>query len=214
MPEHLSDTLSIHSDDENPSRAIIKQALRYREENNEDAFAVPAVEKIYAHESLNFNYIVACEVISNWKAGLKEDMYALSDVYVLNNDCKKCSDDNDAYYSEYTLAMKEAIWLKQLLAESEAELKLVAVVTTGTLIKVALGPRFQHSMKEAIWLKQLLAKSEAELKLVAVVTTGTLIKAPMYEDYKSTNLAVMELHLFVLVMDEDDKISKLALMDH
>nr|GEV51958.1 hypothetical protein [Tanacetum cinerariifolium]GEV56897.1 hypothetical protein [Tanacetum cinerariifolium] len=33
----------------------------YREDNNEDAFEVAAVEKIYAHESLIFNNIVVCE---------------------------------------------------------------------------------------------------------------------------------------------------------
>nr|GEW80929.1 zinc finger, CCHC-type [Tanacetum cinerariifolium] len=35
--------------------------FEYREDNNEAAFAVAAVEKIYAHESLTFNNIVACE---------------------------------------------------------------------------------------------------------------------------------------------------------
>ncbi|GJS12354.1 zinc finger, CCHC-type containing protein [Tanacetum coccineum] len=52
------------------------------------------VEKIYAHESLTFNDTVACEVISMWKAGLKDDMVAQSDVYVLSNGCKKCSSDD------------------------------------------------------------------------------------------------------------------------
>ncbi|GKB28736.1 zinc finger, CCHC-type containing protein [Tanacetum coccineum] len=74
----------------------------YREDSNEAAFAVAAVEKIYAHESLTFNNIVACEVISKWKAGLKDDMDARSDVYVLSNGCKKCSDDSDGYYWEST----------------------------------------------------------------------------------------------------------------
>ncbi|GJU21297.1 hypothetical protein Tco_1154639 [Tanacetum coccineum] len=46
----------------------------------------PALEKIYAHESLTFNNTIACEVISKWKAGLKDDMDAQSDVYVLSND--------------------------------------------------------------------------------------------------------------------------------
>ncbi|GJW16684.1 hypothetical protein Tco_0024120 [Tanacetum coccineum] len=60
--------------------------------NNEDAFAVAAVEKLYAHESLTFNDTVACEVISKWKAGLKDDMDTRSDVYVLSNGYKKCSE--------------------------------------------------------------------------------------------------------------------------
>ncbi|GJY43571.1 hypothetical protein Tco_0431784 [Tanacetum coccineum] len=78
------------------------ELFSYREDSNEAAFAVAAVEKIYAHESLTFNDTVACEVISKWKAGLKDDMDARSDVYVLSNGCKKCSDDSDGYYWEST----------------------------------------------------------------------------------------------------------------
>ncbi|GJV80834.1 hypothetical protein Tco_1516704 [Tanacetum coccineum] len=81
------------------------ELFSYREDSNEAAFAVAAVDKIYAHESLTFNNTVACEVISKWKAGLKDDMDARSDVYVLSNGCKKCSDDSDGYYWEYTPGM-------------------------------------------------------------------------------------------------------------
>nr|GFC44113.1 zinc finger, CCHC-type [Tanacetum cinerariifolium] len=105
----------------------------YREDSNEAAFVVAVVEKICAHESLTFNNTVACEVICKWKAGLKDDMDARSDVYVLSNvacevickwkaglkddmdarsdvfvlsnGCRKCSDDNDGYYWEYTPCM-------------------------------------------------------------------------------------------------------------
>ncbi|GJV45990.1 hypothetical protein Tco_1430526 [Tanacetum coccineum] len=52
--------------------------IQYREDSNEAAFAVASVEKIYAHESLIFNDTVACEVISKWKAGLKDNMDARS----------------------------------------------------------------------------------------------------------------------------------------
>ncbi|GJR07015.1 hypothetical protein Tco_0529999 [Tanacetum coccineum] len=78
------------------------ELFSYREDSNEAAFAVAAVEKIYAHESLTFNNTVACELIFKWKAGLKDDMDSRSDVYLLSNGCKKCSDDNDGYYWEYT----------------------------------------------------------------------------------------------------------------
>ncbi|GKB78338.1 hypothetical protein Tco_0945233 [Tanacetum coccineum] len=77
----------------------------YREDSNGAAFVVAAVEKIYAHASLTFNNTVACEIISKWKARLKDDMDALSDVYVLSNGYRKCSDDNDGYYWEYTPGM-------------------------------------------------------------------------------------------------------------
>ncbi|GKF78207.1 hypothetical protein Tco_0230677, partial [Tanacetum coccineum] len=63
---------------------------------------VAAVENIYAHESLTFNNTVAYEVISKWKARLKDDMDTQSDVYVLSNGWKKCSDDSDGYYWEST----------------------------------------------------------------------------------------------------------------
>ncbi|GKB95879.1 hypothetical protein Tco_0982016 [Tanacetum coccineum] len=58
----------------------------YREDSNEADFVVVAVEKIYAHESLTFNNRVACEVISKWKARLKDDnKNAPHDVNVLSN---------------------------------------------------------------------------------------------------------------------------------
>nr|GEV19765.1 zinc finger, CCHC-type [Tanacetum cinerariifolium] len=69
-----------------------------KEDSNKAAFAVAAVEKIYAHESLTFNNTIACEVISKWKAGLKDDMDARSYVYVLSNGCKKSSDGSHNYY--------------------------------------------------------------------------------------------------------------------
>ncbi|GKG06249.1 hypothetical protein Tco_0326335, partial [Tanacetum coccineum] len=72
-----------------------RELFKYREDNNKAAFAVVVVEKIYAHESLTFSDIVSCEEISKWKAGLKEDMDARSDVYVLRNGCKKSNDDRD-----------------------------------------------------------------------------------------------------------------------
>ncbi|GJS19565.1 hypothetical protein Tco_0448197 [Tanacetum coccineum] len=81
------------------------ELFSYREDSNEAAFVVATVEKIYAHESSTFNNTVTCEVISKWKAGLKDDMDAWSDVYVLSNGCKKCSDDSDGYYWEYTPGM-------------------------------------------------------------------------------------------------------------
>ncbi|GKC09642.1 hypothetical protein Tco_1001252 [Tanacetum coccineum] len=81
------------------------ELFSYREDRNEVAFAVAEAEKIYAHESLTFNNTVACDVISKWKVGLKDDMDAQLDVYVLSNGCRKCSDDSDGYYWEYTPGM-------------------------------------------------------------------------------------------------------------
>ncbi|GJX44357.1 hypothetical protein Tco_0261033 [Tanacetum coccineum] len=138
--------------------------IQYREDSNEAAFAVAAVEKIYAHESLTFNNTVACEVISKWKAGLKDDMDARSDVYVLSNGCKKCSDDSDGYYWEstpgdcdvekngkwsciYAVGSQEYQMVCMRLdiasadVESGYELSLVAGIATGALVKG--GSRFE-----------------------------------------------------------------------
>nr|GEX22635.1 xylem bark cysteine peptidase 3 [Tanacetum cinerariifolium] len=75
-----------------PRAGLVINPPGNREGNNEDAFAIAAVEKIYAHESLTFNDTVTCEVIFKWKAGLKEEMDARSGVYVLSNGCRKNSD--------------------------------------------------------------------------------------------------------------------------
>ncbi|GKD56289.1 hypothetical protein Tco_1289676, partial [Tanacetum coccineum] len=173
------------------------ELFSYREDSNEAAFAVAAVDKIYAHELLTFNNIVACEVIFKRASGLKDHMDARLDVYVLNNGCKKCSEDSDGYYWEYTSvrsqeyqmvctrpdiasasvdmldgfdrglqtfhmealkktkagylmfteAWKKEIWLKGLLTESRYELRLVAGIATGALVKAVPGPRFQHRSK-------------------------------------------------------------------
>ncbi|GJS16443.1 hypothetical protein Tco_0410915 [Tanacetum coccineum] len=55
----------------------------YREDSNEAAFAVAKAEKIYAHESLTFNNTIVYEVISKWKAGLKDDIDARYDMVFL-----------------------------------------------------------------------------------------------------------------------------------
>ncbi|GJT42378.1 hypothetical protein Tco_0951093 [Tanacetum coccineum] len=66
-----------------------------------------AAENINAYESLTFNDTVSCKVIPKWNVGLKEDMDAQSDVYMLSNGCMKSSDKNDDYYWEYTPGLEE-----------------------------------------------------------------------------------------------------------
>nr|GEV05428.1 retrovirus-related Pol polyprotein from transposon TNT 1-94 [Tanacetum cinerariifolium] len=55
-----------------------EELFNCKEDSNEAAFAVAAVEKIYENELLTFNNTVSCEAISKWKAGLKDDMDARS----------------------------------------------------------------------------------------------------------------------------------------
>ncbi|GJW73729.1 hypothetical protein Tco_0133099 [Tanacetum coccineum] len=107
----------------------------YREDSNEAAFAVAAVDKIYAHESLTFNDTVSCEVISKWKAGLKEDMDVWSDVYVLSNGCRKSSDDSHDYYWEYAPGMFIHLFLYIDGMVFSCGCKVEIWVTKGLLVK-------------------------------------------------------------------------------
>ncbi|GJU02325.1 zinc finger, CCHC-type containing protein [Tanacetum coccineum] len=159
----------------------------YREDSNEAAFAVAAVEKIYAHESLTFNNTVACEVISKWKAGLKDDMDARSDVYVLSNGCKKCSDDSDGYYWESTpVGSQEYQMVCTRLDIASADVGMLDKFDRGLQTDVQVFVDFDYAMaaymtltgawKKEIWLKGLLAESGYELSLVAGIATGALVK--------------------------------------
>nr|GEX87147.1 zinc finger, CCHC-type [Tanacetum cinerariifolium] len=83
------------------------EQFSYREDSNKAAFAVAEAEKVYAHESLTFNNIVAYEVISKWNDGLKDDMDARSNVYVLSN----------SYDMVFSCGCKAEIWaIKDLLS--------------------------------------------------------------------------------------------------
>ncbi|GJR65626.1 hypothetical protein Tco_0011691 [Tanacetum coccineum] len=81
------------------------ELFSYKEDNNKAAFAVAAVDKIYAHESLTFNNTVASEVISN-------------------NGCKKCSDDNNGYYWEYTSAKGNVLGMEIITDHSGNTLRV------------------------------------------------------------------------------------------
>ncbi|GKB57429.1 hypothetical protein Tco_0913615 [Tanacetum coccineum] len=66
----------------------------------------------------------ACEVISKWKAGLKDDIDARSDVYVLSNGCKKSNDDNHDYYWEYAPAKGNVLGLEIIRDQSGNTLRV------------------------------------------------------------------------------------------
>ncbi|GJS28225.1 zinc finger, CCHC-type containing protein [Tanacetum coccineum] len=63
----------------------------------------------------------------------------------------------EARYMTFTKAWKKEIWLKGLLIESRYELRLVAGIATGALVKDCPCPRFQHRSK---WSR--IANSEYE----------------------------------------------------
>ncbi|GJU76138.1 hypothetical protein Tco_1273208 [Tanacetum coccineum] len=91
---------------------------------NVDHVDVAAIDKIYAHESLTFNDIVACEVISKWKAGLKEDMDVRLDVYVLSNGYRKNSNNSHNYYWEYAPAKGNVLGLDIIRDQSGSTLRV------------------------------------------------------------------------------------------
>ncbi|GJU16292.1 hypothetical protein Tco_1144258 [Tanacetum coccineum] len=115
----------------------------YRDNSIEAAFAVAEVEKIYAHESLTFNDTVVCEVISMWKAGLKEEMDTRSDV--LSNNCRKNSDDRNDYYWEYTQVKVYNEKLVQTLLEGHTILSLEGSLSGGCDVEKNEG--FYHKLQ-------------------------------------------------------------------
>ncbi|GJS48046.1 hypothetical protein Tco_0598167 [Tanacetum coccineum] len=127
------------------------EIFSYREDSNEAAFAVAIVETIYAHESLTFNDTVACEVISKWKAGLKDDMDARSDVYVLSNGCKKCSDDSDGYYWESTpVGSQEYQMVCTRLDIASADVGMLDKFDRGLQTDVQVFVDFDYAMGRSI----------------------------------------------------------------
>nr|GEY66180.1 zinc finger, CCHC-type [Tanacetum cinerariifolium] len=182
------------------------ELFSYREDSNEAAFVVVAVDKIYAHESLTFNNTVACEVIYRWKAGLKFDMDAQSDVYVLSNDCKKYKAKGHVLSLEIvrdqsgnTLRVSQSMFYNGKLVQTLLEGSLsgdydvekndkrtgfCGFLTTPwedqSLSWVdqsqAAYITLTEAAKEAIWLKGLAIESGFELKIVAGIATGALSK--------------------------------------
>ncbi|GKA17512.1 zinc finger, CCHC-type containing protein [Tanacetum coccineum] len=128
----------------------------YREDSNEAAFAVAAVDKIYAHESLTFIYTIACEVIST-----------------------KSNDDSHDYYWEYAPVGSQEYQVVCTRPD-------IASVGVDMLDRFDRGLHANHiealSITEAgymtkeRWLKGLLTESGYELRLVAGIFTGALVK--------------------------------------
>ncbi|GKD08212.1 hypothetical protein Tco_1187897 [Tanacetum coccineum] len=147
------------------------ELFSYREDSDEAAFAVAAVEKIYAHESLTFNNTVACEAEILATKGLldkaKGNVLGMKIVKDQSGNTLRVSQSRklrryDAchmmalspteavvYDTLRRLLLKEAeaIWLKGLAIESGFELKIVAGIATGALLKAVPRSRFQHRLK-------------------------------------------------------------------
>ncbi|GKD72960.1 hypothetical protein Tco_1331242 [Tanacetum coccineum] len=120
-------------------RNIAHELFRYIEDNNEAAFSIATLDKIYAYELLNFNDTITGEVISKWKAGLNEDIDARSNVYVLNNGCKECSNDINDYYWEYAPTKGNVLGLKIVRDQSGNTLRVLqSRFHNGKLIQTLL----------------------------------------------------------------------------
>ncbi|GJS25063.1 hypothetical protein Tco_0453695 [Tanacetum coccineum] len=126
--------------------------IQYREDSNETAFAVAAVGKIYAHESLTFNNTVACEVIFKWETGLKDDMDARSDVYVLSN----------GYDMVFSCVCKAEIWVtKGLLVKAKGNVLGLEIIRDQNGNTLRVSQSRIHNEK----LVQTLLKGHSTLSL-------------------------------------------------
>nr|GEW15272.1 hypothetical protein [Tanacetum cinerariifolium] len=145
----------------------------YREDTNEAAFAV---------------------------AGLKDDMDAQSDVYVLNNGCRKCSDNSDGYYWSIHQTLLKGYSTQSLKDNLSGDCDVkkndvgmldkfdrgvqthVQVLVDfdyamrRSIVVMARYMTFTEARKKKIWLKGLLTESGYELRLVAGIATGALVK--------------------------------------
>nr|GFA95213.1 zinc finger, CCHC-type [Tanacetum cinerariifolium] len=102
-------------------------------------------------------------------AGLqKNDMDAWSDVYVLSNGYRICSDDSDGYYWEYTPGDCDVEKNGSLKANLQ-HMKSLSTTEAGYMM-------FTEAWKKEIWLKRLLTESRYELRLVACIATSALVK--------------------------------------
>ncbi|GKB86099.1 hypothetical protein Tco_0958371 [Tanacetum coccineum] len=147
-----------------------RELFGYREDNNEAAFAVAVMDKINVHESLTFNYTVACEVIFKWKAGLKEDMDARSDVDQSGNTLRVLQ---SRFYNEK---------LVQTFLEGHSLLSLEGSLSEYYDVEKndqsqAAYMTLTEAAKEAIWLKGLTIESGFELKIIVGIAKGALSKA-------------------------------------
>nr|GEV05550.1 zinc finger, CCHC-type [Tanacetum cinerariifolium]GEV48528.1 zinc finger, CCHC-type [Tanacetum cinerariifolium] len=125
----------------------------YREDIIEAAFVVVVVEKIYPHESSTFNNTVACEAeIWATKGLLDKAKGNVLSMEVIKNQSgytmrvsqsslranlqhMEALSTTKVGYMTFTEAWKKKIWLKGLLTESRCELKFVAGIATGALVK-------------------------------------------------------------------------------
>ncbi|GJR08464.1 hypothetical protein Tco_0791116 [Tanacetum coccineum] len=143
---------------------------------------------------------------------------------------KEALSTTEAGYMTFTEAWKKEIWLKGLLIELRYELRLVAGIATGALIKGKKGGfsrpehkealstteagymTFTEAWKKEIWLKGLLIELRYELRLVAGIATGALEKGGSRSEVPSRCVSVLtnsdtKVYPKVFLIDEEDNIN-------
>ncbi|GJX04487.1 hypothetical protein Tco_0190403, partial [Tanacetum coccineum] len=187
------------------------EVFGYREDNNEDAFTVDVVEKIYAHKSLTFNNTVAYEEMQCkaeiWATkGLldkaKGNVLEGHSILLLEVSLSRYYDveKNVNWSCIYAFGSREYLMVCTRLDISSADVDVsmldkfdhgLQTDVTGFCgillcggndhchwVDQSLGRVYDTGMciKKEIWLKGLLTKSGYELRLVAGIATGAMVK--------------------------------------
>ncbi|GJY25648.1 zinc finger, CCHC-type containing protein, partial [Tanacetum coccineum] len=185
------------------------ELCEYREDRKEAAFAISIVDKIYAHELLTFNDTVAYEVISKWKAVLKEYIDVRSDVFYNKKLVHTLLEGHSILSLEGSLSRdydveKNGKW-SCIYAVGSQEYQMVCTRLDVASADVGRLDKFDHGLQtdvqhmeallttkagymtfieawnKEIWLQGLLIESRYELRLVAGIATGVVYQMYMQQ---------------------------------
>nr|GFB35073.1 hypothetical protein [Tanacetum cinerariifolium] len=149
----------------------------YRKDSNGATFAVAAVEKIYAHESLTFNNTVACEMIWFF-CGCKAEIWATKGLLdkakenVLGMEIIRDQSDNTLRVSQsrfYNEKLEYQMVCTRLDIAS-ADVGMLDKFNRGLQTDVQVFVDFDYVMGRSITIME----SRYELRLVAGIATGCL----------------------------------------
>nr|GEY10622.1 zinc finger, CCHC-type [Tanacetum cinerariifolium] len=159
-----------HVDARDREQHLAYELFGYREDSNEAAFVVAAVEKIYAHESLTFNNTVFCEGHSIL---LLEGS--------LSGDCDV--EKNGKWSCIYVVGSQEyqmvctRLDIASVDVESRYELRLVAGIATGCLDEGVIR----------LWLINCYKRSKLDAKSRKGIFVGYATESKGYRIYDLTD---------------------------
>nr|GEZ08426.1 reverse transcriptase domain-containing protein [Tanacetum cinerariifolium] len=134
-----------------------------------------------------FGLPVACEVISKWKSGLKDDMDARSDVYVLSNSCRKCSDNSNGYYWGYALG--EYIYLLLYVDDMLIACKSKAEIgSTKSLLKRKFDMKNVEEAKKILGMEIVRDRSRKILRVSQSEYISKILNNFRIENRKSVQM--------------------------